>query len=639
MRYIFLLSLFIAGIAHGQDQPTVLRSPDDKLAVQFTRQKCIPQRGDAGQDPNCLFYSVKYQDTPIMLESQLGLVLGGQPTLLSNFEIVNVSRSVSQQSWHPIYGERSSIPDHYRTMVIHLRETIPPFRYLNLHFRAYNGGVAFRYEIPTQVGLQTVTIENEYTQFHLPENTHVWANYDRMQTVYSRQKVSEIGRNASRPMVFELPGGMFAALLEAHVDNYSRMMLDPFPRQKNTLISHLSGSVRSKAPFYTSWKLLLVAEKTGDLIEHNYLIYNLNPPSQLKDSTWIKPGKMIREMTLSTIGGKEYVDFAATHNLQYVLYDGGWYGDPIVDYSDAKEPDPWVNKIKDIPDHKGLDIKEVIEYGKQKGVGIFLYLDRRVLERRLDDLLPLFQQWGVKGLKFGFVNVGTQSWTQWLHTMVAKCAEYHLMVDVHDEYYPTGFSRTYPNLVTQEGILGNEAMPAADHNVNLAFTRMLAGAADYTPAYYQRQEFGNKGKYIRATAAHQLALPVVLYSPLQSLFWYDHPSDYQGEPEIEFWEQVPTTWDETKVLQASIGEFIITARRSGKEWFIGGITGTNSQEVTLDFSFLENERSYRAKLYYDDPKSSSRTKVGIKELSLDSSTQLEIELTDSGGLAMWIVPQ
>jgi alpha-glucosidase len=418
------------------------------------------------------------------------------------------------------------------------------------------------------------------------------------------------------------------------------MMIDKADKiGENYLKADLYSPVSAKTPYATSWKLILIGDSPGELLENNYLVLNLNQPNQLQNTEWIKPGKIMREMTLSTAGGKKYVDFAAAHNIHYLLYDGGWYGDPIIDKSDATEADPWENKIKNIKNHKGLDLQEVIAYGKQKGVGIFLYLDRRVVERRMDYLLPIFKKWGVAGLKFGFVNVASQAWNQWLQDMVEKCADYELMLNVHDEFYPTGLSRTFPNLLTQEGILGNEAMPSADHNVNLAFTRMLAGAADYTPAYYMRKEFGNDRKFIKTTPAHQLALPVIYYSPLQSLFWYDTPEDYQQEPEIEFWENVPTTWDETKVLQGEIGEYIVIARRKNAQWFIGGITNQKSRKINLPLDYLTDGNKYVASYYFDDEQMKSRTNVGIKEAIVDANNTYTIEMKSSGGFALWLKPK
>ena len=190
-----------------------------------------------------------------------------------------------------------------------------------------------------------------------------------------------------------------------------------------------------------------------------------------------------------------------------------------------------------------------------------VYVNQRALVQQLDSLLPLYKKWGLKGIKFGFVQIGNQHWSTWLHDAVRKCAEYEMMVDIHDEYRPTGFSRTYPNLMTQEGIRGNEEMPDATHNTILPYTRFLAGAGDYTLCYFNSR--------VKNTKAHQLAMAAVYYSPLQFMFWYDNPAMYKGEEELEFWKAIPTVWDESRALDGEIGEYIVQARRSGKEWFVG----------------------------------------------------------------------
>jgi alpha-glucosidase len=269
---------------------------------------------------------------------------------------------------------------------------------------------------------------------------------------------------------------------------------------------------------------------------------------------------------------------------------------------------------------------------------VILYVNQRALEKQLDTILPLYEKWGVAGIKFGFVQVGSHRWTTWLHEAVKKCARYHLMVDIHDEYRPTGFSRTYPNLMTQEGIMGNEEMPDATHNTILPFTRFVAGAADYTFCYYYRKEFGHRERHIRTTPAHQLALPVIFYSPWQFMYWYDKPGDYQGEPELELWDALPTVWDDTKIIQGEIGQYITVARKSKESWFVGTITGNNGRELKIPLNFLDAGKKYEASIYSDDPGVKTRTKVAIKRMIVDASTILDTRLQPSGGEAIRIRP-
>jgi alpha-glucosidase len=253
------------------------------------------------------------------------------------------------------------------------------------------------------------------------------------------------------------------------------------------------------------------------------------------------------------------------------------------------------------------------------------------LERQLDDLLPLYQQWGVKGLKFGFVNVGPQKWTAWLHDAVRKCAQYHLVVDIHDEYRPTGWSRTYPNLLTQEGVRGNEEMPPAEHNLILPFTRFLCGPADATFCWYDRR--------IKTSHAHQLAASVVYFSPLQFLFWYDKPAQCRWEPELEFWKNLPTVWDDSRVLQGAIGQYITTARRQGDAWYVGTLNAVHRRQLEIPLSFLTPGRKYTAMICGDArPDGSAPAEVSVQSQTVDSTTVVRADLAANGGQALRLVP-
>jgi len=330
------------------------------------------------------------------------------------------------------------------------------------------------------------------------------------------------------------------------------------------------------------------------------------------------------------------VDFAVKHNLQYLHFDAGWYGNEYNKNSDATTVT--LDSTRN-PNPNDLDLHEAIAYAKKNNIKVILYVNRLALETQLDKLLPLYKSWGIDGIKFGFVQVGNQHWTKWLHDAVQKCADYQLIVNIHDEYRPTGFSRTYPNLLTQEGILGNEAFPDATHNVTLPFTRFTQGAADYTICYY-RQDF-DKTKtsdkwLLKTTSAHQLAMAVVYYSPLQYMYWYDKPSDSQNEPELEFFNRVPTVWDDTKVIHGEIGKYITIARQSGKDWFIGTMTNNDERNLLIPLDFLPKRKKFTAHIYFDDKEVNTRTKVGIKKIKVNNKSVIEANLQPSGGQAVWI---
>ena len=268
---------------------------------------------------------------------------------------------------------------------------------------------------------------------------------------------------------------------------------------------------------------------------------------------------------------------------------------------------------------------EVCAYAKSKGIGVWVYVNQRALYRQLDELLPLYKQWGISGIKFGFVQIGNQQWSTWLHHAVAKCAEYGIMVDIHDEYRPTGLSRTYPNLLTQEGIRGNEEMPDADHNTLLPFTRYLCGPADYTLCYFNSR--------VKNTKGHQLAMAAVYYSPLQFYLWYDNPFVDQGEAELKFWKDCPTVFDESIALDGIPGEYIIQARRSGNEWFVGAMTNNEARTVIIPTDFLDDGK-YIVEIYNDDPTLDTRTKVSSKTIKMKAGNPITLQLQPRGGAAL-----
>ena len=293
-----------------------------------------------------------------------------------------------------------------------------------------------------------------------------------------------------------------------------------------------------------------------------------------------------------------------------------------------------------------LDLPKIVPYARQRGVGIILYVNRRALERQLDAILPLYQQWGIQGVKYGFVNVGSQRWTSWLHNAVRMAAQYQLMVDVHDEYRPTGYTRTYPNLMTQEGIGGDETSPGNEQTLTILFTRMLAGAGDNTICYYDQRVDRN------ASHAYQLAKAVCLYSPWQFLYWYDRPPVAPGaaggagggrgtigdEPELEFFDHVPTVWDDSRVVAGEIGQCALIARRSGEQWYIGAMNDAQPRMLKLPLTFLEPQRKYVAYRYRDDPSIGTRTHVRVDCQSVTAGDTFDIQLAPRCGEAIRIVP-
>ena len=587
-----------------------------------------------------LNYILNWNKRQIIRESRLGIV--ANQIWYEDLKIEQVTEAECDTVWHPVYGERNTIKDHYNTWSV----TLGCKNYrdkLMIEFRIYNEGIAFRY---TFSGTQYLKINSENTEFSFPENTKAYFTA-RAQTPYQHLPLKNWPDESDRPLLLTLSDGTYVCLAEAQVVDYVRTKFKLSETKENTILTSMYGPVEDIAPYSTPWRVIMCAEQPGQILEHNDLLLNLNSPCQIKDTSWIKPGKAMREVTLSTKGFKEVVDFAVKRKLQYVLIDTGWYGLETDKKSDATTAtlDPKRN-----PQIDDLNLSEAIAYAKQHGIGVFLYVNQRALQQQLDEILPLYESWGVSGIKFGFVQVGSQVWTKWMHEAVKKCAKHHLMVDIHDEYRPTGFSRTYPNLLTQEGIRGNEEFPDATHNVTLPFTRFVAGAADYTICYY-RQDFNRlnaekdeygvpRSKSIQTTPAHQLALAAIYYSPLQVLYWYDKPSDSKDEPELKFFDDIYTTWDDTKVLQGEVGQFISIARRKGQEWFIGSITNNDARQLPVKLDFLPDNTNYIAEIYTDGGKSiPTRTKVKVSKFRVNNKTTLNFKLQKSGGAAIRLVPE
>ena len=582
-----------------------------------------------------LSYKVSYAGQPMILQSPLG-VEGWQ----RSFVLKRVERKDHDSNWKPVYGERAIIKERFREADFVLWRQNQERQQMNLQVRAYDEGIAFRYVFAeSPEGGQDISIATEYTSFVMPEGTMAWFT-DHAQGGYQLLPLKAWPGQAERPLTMQLPNGKYVSIAEAGVVDYCRTKFSLDNVESNTIRCNMYDRVDLTTPFATPWRVIMPAEKPTELLGNNDIFLNLNESCRIENTDWIKPGKIMREITLSTKGSKELVDFAVKRHLQYIHFDAGWYGYEYVKGSDASKVnvDPRRNPKND------LDLPEVIRYAKAKGIGVFLYVNQRALAQQLDQLLPLYQQWGVAGLKFGFVHVGSQHWTTWLHEAIEKCARYHLMVDIHDEYRPTGFSRTYPNLLTQEGVRGNEEMPEANNNAILPFTRFLCGAADYTICYYHRPELKQRlaetqnARVLKTTSMHQMALSVVYYSPLQFMYWYDKPEDSKDEPELEFFDRVPTVWDDTKVTDGEIGKFIIVARRSGEEWFVGSITNNDARDIKINFSFLAPGKKYKATIYYDDPKSTVRTHVSMKQMTVNASTVLDAHLLASGGQAIWIRP-
>lgn len=601
-------------------------SPNGKIRIGFAISS-EPSKARPSVPEGTPYYEVSYDGKPFLLPSRMGFDVVGTAEIKHYLRLVETARSENRASWKPVYGEKDEYPDNYNEMRVVLEETIYPNRRLHIIFRAYDEGIAFRYELPEQPGFEKVVIDKEYTEFAFPRNASVWESHGH-EGKYYKVYPYEVKPNCELPLTCATADGVYGAILEAGNSHYPRAYVEAPRHRENTLRISLRGEAKSTKGIQTAWRAITLAATPGALMEQNYLLLNLNEPCRIEDTSWIKPGTAMRETTISTPESYKMIDFCQRKGIDYMLFDWGWYG-----MANSHKSDPSVVNAADPlsgiakPGHPGLDLENVIKYANDRGVGIFLYVNREGVERYADKIFPLYQQWGVKGIKPGFVSVGNQEWQEWMEMIVKKAAKYNLLVNIHDAYRPNGFSRTYPNLITQEGIHGNEQNPNADHDVMLPFTRFTIGAGDYTPGYCRGD--------LQSTWAHKLALPIIYYSPAQFIFWREKPGECHERPELKLWENIPTVWNDTKVVSGEIGEYIVVARRSGSTWYVGGITNTSARVLEMDFSFLNPGKKYKVTIYNDDKKSDDS--VGIVEKRITSKDKMSLPLKASGGFAMKLI--
>tara|TARA_R100001369_G_scaffold84364_2_gene117202 strand:+ start:969 stop:2954 length:1986 start_codon:yes stop_codon:yes gene_type:complete len=650
-RVVLLLILSFSSCK--QTEVIALTSPDGSKKIVFLDD----------ENQNSLTFSVYYDNKEVIQTSVLEL-LSEELHFSGKISVEKIEHTTENATWNSKFSELSSIPNHYNQTKIYLQQGEAK---LNIIARAFDEGIAFAYEVPEQKGLEEIGL-SENIHYNFSDDYPVWSTPKREKGVltaqgeYRKIPLTELQEGVERPLLIEISDSVKIALGEAQLVDYGRLSFNKGSSSKYSIVSSLDGKtgeqkqdtitgaviaeskiegakVHKKLPFQSPWRVVMMGSSYGQLLENNYIIQNLNPPSEIEDETWITPGKVLRESTLTTQGGLAAIDFVASHNMQYVHFDAGWYGNEMDTASDA------TTVTLDPKRSKGpFDIEAICKYAKEKGVKVMLYVNRRALEKQLDEILPLFKEWGVSGIKFGFVRVGDQDATTWMHEAIKKAAEFEMVVDVHDEYRPTGFSRTYPSLLTQEGIRGDEETVPNEHTLITMFTRMLAGAADNTVCYYNTR-VDKMGSH-----ASQLAKTVCIFSPLQFLYWYDKapsaPIKDDGlwgdtktignEPELEFFNNVPTTWDETKVLQAEIGEIGVIARRKGNNWFVGGINGNTARQIEIDFSFLESGATYNAKVYTDDEMVKTRTQVKIEAIEVSNDSKLHLDLKSNNGFVMHI---
>lgn len=606
-----------------------LVSPNGKFQAHFEQTT---------QKPFVTTYALSYENETVLEPSRLGLNLDNRC-----WEMALGMRTLPQyDSWmDPMeWDSVSAVAMHgdYNALTIYLRrkpeQPIEPtapignakiagkdglvhsnYR-LHIEVRLYDTGLAFRYFFPEHPAAIFHKVIADETTYALPAGTYAYAE-QWAQAGFEHIPFDAISRPVEMPLLCH-KDNLWTAILTADVDDWclSKLIADG-----SQLKTEMYSPVDLVTYYWTPWKIVMAARTPGAILEKSVSLVDGLNHDPVGDFSWVKPGKIMRETTLTMEGARATIDFCAAHNIQYMLFDWLWYIPCTSHDGDA-------TKVID-----RLDMPEVCRYANSKGVGVWLYVNQHALMKQAPELFPLLREWGVVGVKSGFVQYASHRWAVWLHDLVRLAADNHLMMNIHDEYRPTGFSHTYPNLLTQEGICGNEEFPDGDHDVRLAFTRMLCGAADYTICYYDKR--------LKNTHGHQLAASMVYESPLVTLFWYDKPQQYHNEPEITWFEQLPTTWDETRVLAGDPESYILIARRKGDTWFVAALNNGTEREITLDLSLLSLQPSNISyQLFTDDESVPTKTHIRVTEMQIKKlnrkNSRIPLHLQANGGATLII---
>jgi alpha-glucosidase len=569
---------------------------------------------EIGVDANSsLKYRVIFNNKPFTAWSAMGInfndiKVGESTTILST----RPSTHAETFSW-PL-GENDRIENNYASVILHCKSSGLNFY---VEARVYNGSVAFRYGVPSQPNASKGGIKKELTDFTLLDNYMLYQYHQ--ESIFSPVSLDTFNTSSDLPLTLT-NGQLYLSIGEADNLSYTKVELKrgDLPHSLKIIFPR-DSVVKTSGSFLSPWRTISVSLTAIGLHDFSELYIKLAVPFKGKVPAWIKPGKLIRSQ-LTTQSGLDCIDFAVKNHLRYIMFDAGWYGEQY-----NSETDP----IKVIPE---IDMPAVIQHGKEKGIGVILYVNYIGLKIRLDTVLHVFKKWGVEGIKFGFVDGVTQDGLTWLSAAIKKVNDNGFILDVHDNYKPTGLSRTFPALLTQEGIRGDENSPDAFHTTVLPFTRFLAGPADFTFCY--PNEKNSYSKNLLVTKGQQLALTVAFFSPLQSMFWYGQPKDYTNEGEIAFFKLVPTVWNESHYLAGDIGKNISVARRNGANWFMGNVAGLADWNDSVSLQFLDKSKNYTATIYEDDGAGSIRKRI----IQIKKNDSFKIDIKAKGGQAVMISP-
>jgi alpha-glucosidase len=609
--------------------PVTVTSPDGQAAIRIA--------------PDGASYVVTRGAETVIASSPLGLDFDGQPPL-GELALENVTTSTTDRKIPLVATKASVARDHYRAATLVFRERAQGARRLLVDVRAYDDGVAFRYRID---GAEPVRLRGEKTAFvpagdpeclvSVAEGAH--------EVPFARRKISQLRDNEGYdvPVVCTSPSGRTAyAITQSHLEGYTGASLW---REGAGLRVHLSGVPGRAAPVYeshgglqTAWRVVMLGNRPGDLIASN-VVGNLNPPPQ-GDFSWVKPGKAAWDWWSGPLVGmkpdmaayRRFIDFAAASGFPYYLIDAGW-AQGSGGCCDAL-PTTDITRAAD-----GIDMPALVRYAAGKGVGLILWAHWEHVRKRMDEVLDTYARWGIKGVKIDFMNRDDQQVVDFYQRVAAATARRHLLLDLHGAYVPAGLQRTYPNFITQEGVMGAEwdkmkTTITPEHNLMLPYTRMLAGPMDYTPGGFRNGSPATFAVHavlplVQNSRGQELAKYVVYESPLQMVS--DDPDAYRDAEGFDFIRRVPTAWDETRFLSGEPGRDIVLARRLGQAWYVGAMSAADAattKRVPLDF--LPAGR-YRATVWEDG---ATPNNVKRRDVDVTARDALTLQLAAAGGAAI-----
>jgi alpha-glucosidase len=659
----------------GDSRARRVSSPDGRITFLLSgAQPLVGATGtSAGKNPveASMYYAVEFRGKRVIEHSRLGLELvgaGGQVELGPGMIETAAATGRADETYTIPVGKTREVRNHYNSLRADFADGAG--HKITVEVRVFDDGVAFRYVVPDQSPSKNgetgkVVIKRELTEFTFAKDATTYPLLlEGFQTAYedeyTMRQLSGLHKDwlIGLPFLAEEPGLAWVAITEADIDHYAGMYLKkaagPFA-VRSELSPHVDDpniAVDTPAPASSPWRVLMIGDEPGRLVESN-IVLNLNPQSKIADTSWIRPGKSAWDWWsgeaapgasfktgMNTNTMKHYIDFAADSGFPYMLIDAGWAAVP------GSQPNDYAQLADITQVNPDVDLQGLIRYARERNVKIWLWAHWTSVDKYMDRAFPLYEKWGIAGVKIDFMNRDDQWMVDFYHRVVENAAAHHLMIDFHGAYKPDGLRRTWPNLITRESVMGKEylkwsARTGPVHNTTLPFTRMLAGPMDYTPGAFgnaNRETFvaRNLMPMGLGTRAHELALFVVLESPFEMVS--DYPEHYQGQKEFEFIKRVPTTWDELHVLGGVPMEWISLARRSGKDWYLGSLSSWDDHSVNVPLSFL-GPGNFVAEIYADAPDAAQEpTHTTFSRQAVTKDSVLQISMVPGGGNAVWIHP-